>query len=713
MKSASDIKKIFEKFILNLNEGVIIYDAGKNEVIIFNDKARHNFGLNQKKYDVKERLEEIIENVFKEQPIDASEVQSEVFCDITRSIKWNLLKIIHTGIDKVYFIKIRDISHIKKSEKMLNDMSYVFKEENKIVAVVNKDATFEYANDKFAEAFELDEETVEGKSIFSLGFKQKDFQNIRIWKTIAEGNVWTGEIQTTKRNGEDIFLKATITPVKAAKNNEMFVIFAEDISSNKYYEIQLKKEERKKKNIINALPDTIFVISSKGIITEYKSEQADPLVDKTPIVGENIDNIGLPEDFVKKIINAVRFCLKAKKLKQFNYEMNSEKIFETRIVAINEIEVVCIIRNVTKRILGEKLLKNKEKSYKNMVESFPSGIIIHKNNRIVYCNKTALKYLGCKDFNSLRKYNVFDLIPEEYREKSKERLEKVLAGRNVQFMEFPIMRLSDKKHILFETKPVLFDFYGEKVCQIVIRDMSIQKRLIKETIRAEIAEKGRNEMKQEVEKRIETEQTLKASLKEKELLIKEIHHRVKNNMQVMTSILNLQANSIKDDNMKKLFEESQNRIKSMALVHENIYDSKDFSNISFKKYADNLIDNILRSYDLKEKNILLTKKIHNFYLPVTQSVPCGLIINEIISLSIKRFLVETSKKSYIFVEANIKNNEVQVIITDNAKPIKNAKMLEKEHSLSYLLIMALIDQLNGTFNFESKEETIFNINFNI
>lgn len=708
-------KKIFEKLFENIADGMIIYHKQKKEVIMLNAKAKENFCLDKHKSCTKAKAKNIIENIIKEKEIFEKELRNEVFCDLTKRRKYLLIKVIPTGIRDIFLLKTTDISHVEESKDISKGIAdTIVNEKHKIIAIININGKFEYVNDKMAETFDFAPESVIGTNLFSLGLKHNEFQNIKIWKTITRGNIWQGEIHTNNSSGEDLFLHATIKPVMAGQKIDKFIITAEDITEKKFYETRFLKEEKKKNIILNTLPDTILVVNCGGYIKDYKGEKINCLIPDDDIIGKKIGNIGMPENLVRKITNAVKFCTKAQKIKQFNYEyVEKERVYECRTVALSDEEVVCIIREITKRVYGEKLLKNREKSYKSMVENFPSGIIIHKNNRIVYCNQTALKLLGCKSLKPLRKYNIFDLIHDDYKALSKQRLEKALSGEELDFMEFPVLRLSDKQFVHFETKPVLFDYYGNKVCQIVIRDMSVQKRLIKETIRAQLAERSNKEIRKEVKMRKEAEKVLKKSLQEKELLIKEIHHRVKNNMQVMTSILNLQANAIKNEEVKRMFEESQNRIKSMALVHETIYSDKDFSNINFKAYFDSLADNLLRTDDAKQKNIKIVKNIDNLYLPVSLSVPCGLIINEIIALSTKRFFVEISKKCYIFVEANVKNNEVSIQISDNAKQKASKQSLEKKYPLSYLLIYALIEQINGEISIESKKETKFKIKFNI
>ncbi len=614
--------------------------------------------------------------------------------------------------DLIKYLKKTNISDY--DYKNINLTTFLLKERHKIIIIINNKINIEFVNDIFINTFDLKKKEILNKNILTAISKQNDFQNFRIWKIITEGTNWKGEIKVFTKNNKEIYLNTHIIPVKVKTIIEKFIIVAEDITHKKLLEIKEIETEKKKKILLNVLPDTILIINKNGIILQSKIDTQNILFKITNINEKKINQIELPQDLSNKIINALKFSLKSKKIKQFNYDFsNTEKHYECRILALNDNEAVCLIRDISKRILGEHILKNREKSYRSMVDNFPSGLIIHKNNKMYYANKTALKYIGCKNLNELKKYNIFDLIPEEQKEKAKQRIAKALEGKIIPFMEFPIKNIKTNKYFTYETKPVLFDYYGDKVCQIVMRDLSVQKRLIKETLRAEMAEKLNVELQIEMQKRKNTENSLINSLKEKEELIKEIHHRVKNNMQVMTSILNLQANMLKDEEIKKIFEESLNRIKSMALVHENIYAHKSFTNIDFEKYIQSLTHNLFRSYEINGKNIEIKYKLKNIFLPVSLAVPCGLILNEIISYSIKRFFVEISKIFLIFVEANLNNNEVQLFISDNGQPIKDKNILKNPSELGFQLVLALIEQLNGSIDLDCKNSNKFSIFFNI
>src|SRR5439155_11919629 len=129
------------------------------------------------------------------------------------------------------------------------------------------------------------------------------------------------------------------------------------------------------------------------------------------------------------------------------------------------------------------------------------------------------------------------------------------------------------------------------------------------------------------------EEQLARSLKEKELLIKEIHHRVKNNLQVVSSLLKLQSTYIKDNDALEMLLDSQNRVQSMAIVHQKLYQSKDLANIDMRDYIQQLLYHLLNSFKTLSRKVSLTSNVENIKIGVDTAIPCGLIINEIVSNS--------------------------------------------------------------------------------
>ena len=140
---------------------------------------------------------------------------------------------------------------------------------------------------------------------------------------------------------------------------------------------------------------------------------------------------------------------------------------------------------------------------------------------------------------------------------------------------------------------------------------------------------------QDVTERKDAEERINASLEEKEVLLKEIHHRVKNNLQIISSLLHLQSEKVEDTTFLKAFDDSQHRIRSMALIHEELYESADLARIDFVGYVRRLTNHLFESFGIDQQRISLAIEIDGVLLTIDKAIPLGLIINELVSNSLK------------------------------------------------------------------------------
>jgi two-component sensor histidine kinase len=215
----------------------------------------------------------------------------------------------------------------------------------------------------------------------------------------------------------------------------------------------------------------------------------------------------------------------------------------------------------------------------------------------------------------------------------------------------------------------------------------------------------------DITKRKEAEDQIRASLHEKEVLLKEIHHRVKNNLQIISSMLNLQAMQIMDDDLKAVFKESMGRVQSMAIVHEKMYHSKDLSKIGFADYISDLTKELFSSYGVDPSHIRSSVNIDDVKLGVDVAIPCGLIVNELISNSLKHAF-PNGEKGEISIDLNRDpDNRFKLTVYDNGTGFpENVDFTEME-SLGLRLVNTLVEQLKGTIEMERSGGTRFKIEF--
>ena len=211
---------------------------------------------------------------------------------------------------------------------------------------------------------------------------------------------------------------------------------------------------------------------------------------------------------------------------------------------------------------------------------------------------------------------------------------------------------------------------------------------------------------------LEAEKTIKekieASLKEKEIMLSEIHHRVKNNLSVVGSLLNLQIYNTNNEEAKQLLSDSRNRVLSMSLVHEKLYRKKDFSKIKFDKYIEELTNELLSSSSFKNK-ITLNKQLESCELPISIAIPLGLIINEIITNSIKHGFIANMVNPEITITLCCKKQQLELTIADNGKGFSFETSKTNDSTLGLSLIKSLCEQIEAKFDFSGQNGTQYHI----
>lgn len=243
-----------------------------------------------------------------------------------------------------------------------------------------------------------------------------------------------------------------------------------------------------------------------------------------------------------------------------------------------------------------------------------------------------------------------------------------------------------------------------------VEERTVELARANEALQVEIAERKR------------AEEQIKASLGEKEVLLKEIHHRVKNNLQVVSSMLQLQSKNIKDKETVEMFQESRNRVRSMALVHERLYQSKDLARVDFAKYIQSLANYLCRSYEVNANVVQLKTDLHAVFLGVDTAIPCGLILNELVSNSLKHaFPPPLSSPSpaegkegggEIHIELRSEGNgKFTLMVRDNGVGLPKDLDFRNTKSLGLQLVNTLVNQLEGTIELDRRGGTTFKITF--
>ena len=238
----------------------------------------------------------------------------------------------------------------------------------------------------------------------------------------------------------------------------------------------------------------------------------------------------------------------------------------------------------------------------------------------------------------------------------------------------------------------------------------LERRVIERTA---ALSKVNEDLRNEIAERKKAEEQINSSLQEKLVLLREIHHRVKNNLQVISSLLNLQSGYIEDQKSLEIFRESQTRVRSMALIHEKLYQSKDLNKIEFSEYIKSLTRDLFTSYNVDPERINLTYDLDGIYFEIDTAILCGLIINELVSNSLKHAF-PFGKKGNVFIILKEKDiNSYELVLKDDGIGFPDDIDFRKTDSLGLQLVTTLTEQLGGKIELYKNGFTEFKIDFSI
>jgi PAS domain S-box-containing protein len=218
------------------------------------------------------------------------------------------------------------------------------------------------------------------------------------------------------------------------------------------------------------------------------------------------------------------------------------------------------------------------------------------------------------------------------------------------------------------------------------------------------------ELKKELSYRKISEQKINQSLHEKVIMLQEIHHRMKNNLQVISSLLNLQSNYIMNEDTLEVFRESQNRVKSMALIHEKLYKSGDVQTVEFNEYITSLCNDLFLSYNVNSSRVKLITDLSNVSLEINTAILCGLIVNELISNSLKHAF-PGNRSGCIYISLNSSDNECTLVIKDDGDGFPPGIDFRNTESLGLQIVNILTEQLGGRIELNTGVYTEFKIMF--
>jgi len=346
--------------------------------------------------------------------------------------------------------------------------------------------------------------------------------------------------------------------------------------------------------------------------------------------------------------------------------------------------VVAVLSDVINK--KDKELSKSEEKFRSVADSAVDGIITtDKHGGIVLFNSSLKRIFGY-DLDEIKGQNVTMLMPDRYKKDFENKLQNFNSTGTHELNGKTFESIGLKKNgaeFPFEISVATWGSKNDPYTTSIIRDVTDRKI---------------------------TEQKLQKSIKEKEMLLKEIHHRVKNNLMIISSLLNLQSTYIKDENSKTIFMESQNRARSMALIHERLYQSTDLKNIDFGDYVKTLATDLYNTYVMDRNLIRMNIETDRLNLDIDTSIPLGLILNELVTNSLKHAFSPGQNGN---IDVIFKKQDPNYIleVKDNGKGLPKDMDYKSTGSLGLSLITSLSDQIDANLEYVSHSGTLFRIIF--
>ena len=349
-----------------------------------------------------------------------------------------------------------------------------------------------------------------------------------------------------------------------------------------------------------------------------------------------------------------------------------DSIYEQKIMRVPKRDLIRIYsHDITEHMRTQEALRETEQLFRGIVENIRDVIFVvdHNDYKILYVNPAIEEIWGLSSKTLYeRPTSWIDAIVPEHRDRVNASLED--QRRTGEFNEnFQIIRPDHSVRWIHDRVFPIRNDRGE-----IFRVVGIAE---------------------DITKQMQAEQQTQASLQEKEVLLKEISHRVKNNLQLVSSLLRYQSATIKDKQAQLVFRESQDRIRSIALIHEKLYESKDLGKIDFADYIRSLTSSLFLSYGASSEVIQLKVQAEDVFLEVDTAIPCALIINELVSNSLQHAFPD-GRQGEIRIEIRSGEDQTVLMVSDNGVGFPVDLDLRTAETLGLELVRTLVDQLEGT-----------------
>ncbi|HMK54068.1 MAG TPA: PAS domain S-box protein [Methanobacteriaceae archaeon] len=604
----------------------------------------------------------------------------------------------------------RDITQRKKAEKELKKVNKTLKKRDEefrhfidgapvAIAMFDREMRYIAASLRWMEDYNLNGIDLRGAFHYDI-FPEITDELKEVHKRALAGSILRGDDdEFVRSDGSVQYIRWEVHPWHLSSGDiGGIIIFSEDVSKRVKAEKALRDNEEKYRTMMDYSSDAIFLADVEGNLIEC-NKKAEKLLgySQEEILKLNINDIHPPEElenvqkYVKKFLKKEPGVIDTLVLTKGENEI-PVSITGTLIEYGDKKVLQGIFRDITQQKKTESQLRRSQERLKMGMDIADLAYWEYDVKSDMFTFNDQFYALYGTNSQQEEGYNMSSqkyatrFIPPEESPLVEEEIAKALETDDPDYsstIQHSIIRADGEKRFMLVRFVVDKDKYGQTIRTIgVNEDITDRKKAENEII---------------------------DSLKEKEVLLREIHHRVKNNMQIISSLLNLQIQNVENDEIENVLKESQGRVKSMAMIHEKLYQSASFTNINFKEYLERLVFDIFYSYGIKTDAIKSILNIEDINIGIETAIPLGLIINELVTNSVKYAFPKC--KGTIKIEFKSSDDKLELIVADDGIGLPKNIDIKNRTTLGLQLVNSLVNQIEGEIELDINNGTEFKITF--
>jgi PAS domain S-box-containing protein len=598
------------------------------------------------------------------------------------------LKILGRDVETKLELRIKREQLTEEHKKLLKTAAFLHNSADLMVILNKETLKIEEVNREVVELLGYSEHEVVDTKLTEYISKEDFAEKLVEWSANQPTERFTfGTTFKTKTKG-DIWLQITIT-----EERDKYFVTGRDISIRKKIEQNLRKQKQFTEDIIRHLPGIFFLINEEGRVVKWNNNLEE--------IEQRVEEEVLQQSFKEFIAEKDHRSAEQALQKAFKEGFSRTEINFVgkngqfiplllngfRYVVDNNNYVIGIGINISEEKEALRELEQKEKKLKEAQRIGRMGSWTWKipEDELIWSDE-YYEILGLDKENTEPTVEFyFSLLPESEVKSVEELVDGIMEGRGMEDIEHQMLKSDGSVIYVHQRGETQYDDKGNAIrVDGIIQDVTARRK---------------------------AEEKVKAALKEKEVLLAEVHHRVKNNLAIVHGLLQLEHDNRADEELKMILAGSQMRIKTMALIHETLYSSGDFVRIPYKGYLEELTQSILDSFLKDPERIQIDLDSEDVSLNINQAIPCGLIVNELVTNAIQHAFPGDQSGTVRITLRETEDDRVLIVISDNGVGLDTEIDPENPSTLGLTLINSLVKQIDGELEFERDKGTVFKITF--